>query len=76
MFTLYQFLTITLYKPSHHPIVYKILKLLSRYAVLLLLYVDNKNLAVVDLVKREIVGGATVSHSRASTSDFSQVLYV
>jgi len=53
----------------------KLLAIGSRYAVLLLPYVDNKykNLAVVDLVKREIVGGATVPHSRASTPDFSQV---
>ncbi len=29
--------------------------------------------AVVDLIRREIVGGATVPHSRASTPDFSQV---
>jgi len=53
----------------------KLLAIGSRYAVLLLPYVDNKykNLAVVDLVRREIVGGATVPHSRASTPDFSQV---
>ena len=53
----------------------KLLAIGSRYAVLLLPFVDNKykNLAVVDLVKREIVGGATVPHSRASTPDFSQV---
>jgi hypothetical protein len=31
------------------------------------------SLAVVDLIRREIVGGATVPHSRASTPDFSQV---
>jgi F-box/WD-40 domain protein 2 len=53
----------------------KLLAIGSRYAVLLLPFVDNKykNLAVVDLVRREIVGGATVPHSRASTPDFSQV---
>merc|ERR1719209_2572552 len=53
----------------------KLLAIGSRYAVLLLPYVNNKykNLAVVDLVRREIVGGATVPHSRASTPDFSQV---
>jgi len=53
----------------------KLLAIGDRYAVLLLPYVDHKykNLAVVDLVKREIVGGCTVPHSRASTPDFSQV---
>ena len=53
----------------------KLLAIGSRFAVLLLPYVDNKykNLAVVDLAKREIVGGAVVPHSRASTPDFSQV---
>merc|ERR1719348_578704 len=56
----------------------KIRKLLAigrRYAVLLLPYVDSKykNLAVVDLIRREVVGGCTVPHSRASTPDFSQV---
>jgi len=53
----------------------KLLAIGTRYAVLLLPFVDNKykNLAVVDLVNREIVGGATVPHSRASTPDFSQV---
>ena len=30
--------------------------------------------AVVDLLNREIIGGCTVPHSRASTPDFSQVL--
>ena len=54
----------------------KLLAIGTRYAVLLLPFVDNKykNLAVVDLVNREIVGGATVPHSRASTPDFSQVI--
>lgn len=53
----------------------KLLAIGKRYAVLLLPYVDSKykNLAVVDLVRREIVGGCTVPHSRASTPDFSQV---
>lgn len=53
----------------------KLLAIGSRFAVLLLPFVDNKykNLAVVDLARREIVGGATVPHSRASTPDFSQV---
>jgi len=53
----------------------KLLAIGKRYAVLLLPYVDTKykNLAVVDLVTREIVGGCTVPHSRASTPDFSQV---
>ena len=53
----------------------KLLAIGSRFAVLLLPVVDNKykNLAVVDLHRREIVGGAVVPHSRASTPDFSQV---
>merc|ERR1719348_520197 len=53
----------------------KLLAIGKRYAVLLLPFVDHKykNLAVVDLEKREIVGGCTVPHSRASTPDFSQV---
>jgi len=53
----------------------KLLAIGKRYAVLLLPYVDNKyqNLAVVDLTRREVVGGCTVPHSRASTPDFSQV---
>ena len=50
----------------------KLLAIGSRYAVVLLPYLDSKykNLAVVDLLKREVVGGATVPHSRASTPDF------
>lgn len=53
----------------------KLLAIGERYAVLLLPYLDSKykNLAVVDLYRREVVGGATVPHSRASTPDFSQV---
>ena len=53
----------------------KLLAIGSRFAVLLLPVVDNKykNLAVVDLHRREVVGGAVVPHSRASTPDFSQV---
>merc|ERR1719369_352472 len=53
----------------------KLLAIGKRFAVLLLPYVDNKykNLAVVDLSRRVIVGGCTVPHSRASTPDFSQV---
>lgn len=56
----------------------KIRKLLAigrRFAVILLPYADTKykNLAIVDLVKREVIGGCTVPHSRASTPDFSQV---
>jgi hypothetical protein len=53
----------------------KLLAIGERYAVLLLPYLDSKykNLAVVDLLRREVVGGATVPHSRASTPDFSQV---
>ena len=53
----------------------KLLAIGSRFAVVLLPYVDNKykNLAVVDLVRREMVGGAVVPHSRASTPDFSQI---
>jgi len=53
----------------------KLLAIGSRFAVLLLPYVDNKykNLAVVDLERREMVGGAVVPHSRASTPDFSQI---
>lgn len=53
----------------------KLLAIGERYAVLLLPYLDSKykNLAVVDLLRREVVGGTTVPHSRASTPDFSQV---
>ena len=53
----------------------KLLAIGSRFAVVLLPYVDNKykNLAVVDLERRHVVGGAVVPHSRASTPDFSQV---
>jgi len=53
----------------------KLLAIGDRFAVLLLPYVDNKykNLAVVDLQRRNIVGGCTVPHSRASTPDFSQI---
>ena len=53
----------------------KLLAIGERFAVLLLPYLDSKykNLAVVDLVEGQIVGGATVPHSRASTPDFSQV---
>ena len=53
----------------------KLLAIGSRFAVLLLPCVDNKykNLAVVDLEKRQIVGGCVVPHSRASTPDFSQI---
>lgn len=52
----------------------KLLAIGKRFAVLLLPVVDNKykNLAVVDLHRRSIVGGCTVPHSRASTPDFSQ----
>jgi len=56
----------------------KIRKLLAigrRFAVILLPFADSKykNLAIVDLQKREVIGGCTVPHSRASTPDFSQV---
>ncbi len=54
----------------------KILK--ATVEALLSLYRELANflsLAVVDLIRREIVGGATVPHSRASTPDFSQVCY-
>jgi len=56
----------------------KVRKLLSvgkRFALILLPYVDTryKNLAVVDLKERQIIGGYTVPHSRPSTPDFSQV---
>ena len=53
----------------------KLLAIGTRFAVLLLPCVDNKykNLAVVDLDKRQIVGGAVVPHSRASTPDFTQI---
>jgi len=53
----------------------KLLAIGERFAVLLLPYLDSKykNLAVVDLVQGQIVGGATVPHSRASTPDFSQI---
>jgi len=53
----------------------KLLAIGDRFAVLLLPYLDSKykNMAVVDLVQGQIVGGATVPHSRASTPDFSQV---
>jgi len=52
----------------------KLLAIGKRFAVLLLPVLDNKfkNLAVVDLHRREIVGGCNVPHSRASTPDFSQ----
>ena len=55
----------------------KFLAIGDRFAVLLLPYLDSKykNMAVVDLVQGQIVGGATVPHSRASTPDFSQVIY-
>ena len=54
----------------------KFLAIGDRFAVLLLPYLDSKykNMAVVDLVQGQIVGGATVPHSRASTPDFSQVV--
>ena len=54
----------------------KLLAIGSRYAVVLLPYLDSKykNLAVVDLLKREVVGGATVPHSRASTPDRKSVV--
>ena len=54
----------------------KLLAIGDRFAVLLLPYLDSKykNMAVVDLVQGQIVGGATVPHSRASTPDFSQVI--
>ena len=44
----------------------KLLAIGSRFAVVLLPYVDNKykNLAVVDLERRELVGGVVVPHSR------------
>ncbi|XP_023331984.1 F-box/WD repeat-containing protein 2 [Eurytemora carolleeae] len=53
----------------------KLLAIGKRFAVILLPFVDSKykNLAVVDLLNREIIGGCTVPHSRASTPDFSQV---
>ena len=40
--------------------------LYHRFAVILLPYVDTryKNLAVVDLKERQIIGGYTVPHSR------------
>jgi hypothetical protein len=44
-----------------HQKIRKLLAIGSRYALLILPFVDNKykNLAVVDLVRREIVGGAS-----------------
>ena len=33
----------------------------------------HKNLAVVDLKQRKIIGGTTVPHSRANNPDFTQV---
>merc|ERR1719422_1054019 len=53
----------------------KLLAIGDRFAILLLPYLDSKykNMAVVDLVQSQIIGGATVPHSRASTPDFSQV---
>ena len=33
----------------------------------------HKNLAVVDLEQRKIIGGTTVPHSRANNPDFTQV---
>lgn len=56
----------------------KIRKLLSvgnRFALILLPYVDSKykNLGIIDLQSRKLIGGATVPHSRASTPDFSQI---
>jgi len=53
----------------------KLLAIGSRFAIILLPYVDSKfkNLVVVDLKYEKIVGGCTVPHSRATTPDFSQV---
>jgi len=53
----------------------KLLAIGERFAVILLPFVDSKykNLAVVDLMQREVIGGCTVPHSRASTPDFSQI---
>ena len=56
----------------------KIRKLLAvgeRFALVLLPYVDAKykNLAIIDLEERRLIGGCTVPHSRASTPDFSQI---
>jgi len=53
----------------------KLLAIGNKFAVILLPYVDTKykNLAIVDLTNREVIGGCTVPHSRASTPDFSQV---
>lgn len=53
----------------------KLLAIGSRFAMVLLPYVDSKfkNLVVVDLRLEKIVGGCTIPHSRASTPDFSQV---
>ena len=53
----------------------KLLGIGRRFALLLLPYVDNryKNVVVVDLREKKILGGFTVPHSRPYTPDFSQI---
>jgi len=53
----------------------KLLGIGTRFALLLLPYVDNryKNVVVVDLREKKILGGFTVPHSRGYTPDFSQI---
>jgi hypothetical protein len=43
--------------------------------LILLPFVNSryKNLAIVDLEERKIIGGCTVPHSRANNPDFTQV---
>ena len=53
----------------------KLLGIGERFALLLLPYVDNRyrNVVVVDLKEKKIIGGFTVPHSRQYTPDFSQI---
>merc|ERR1712029_208154 len=53
----------------------KLLGIGERFALLLLPYVDNryKNVVIVDLREKKIIGGFTVPHSRPYTPDFSQI---
>jgi len=53
----------------------KLLGIGKRFALLLLPYVDNryKNVVIVDLNDKKIVGGFTVPHSRPYTPEFSQI---
>ena len=46
---------------------------LCHYNVEIIYNFRHKNLAVVDLKQRKIIGGTTVPHSRANNPDFTQV---